>query len=110
MAKATSNVFALLIGIDTYQNPKLNKSKVCVNNVDEFDKYLKNRLVIVHRSPRHSANFGPLSEPARHQSRSMPPARGNSIPSRPKRVEEARRAYRLGAADEGGDAGVAEHS
>jgi pimeloyl-ACP methyl ester carboxylesterase len=44
MANGTRNVFALLVGIDTYQSPKVNNLAGCVNDVDAFDEYLKNRL------------------------------------------------------------------
>ena len=44
MANGIRNVFALLVGIDTYQSPKVRNLAGCVNDVDAFDQYLKNRL------------------------------------------------------------------
>jgi WD40 repeat protein/uncharacterized caspase-like protein/pimeloyl-ACP methyl ester carboxylesterase len=44
MSNGTRSVFALLVGIDSYQSPKVNNLEGCVNDVDAFHEYLKNRL------------------------------------------------------------------
>ena len=44
MANCKRNLFALLIGIDTYLSPEVNNLAGCANDIDAFEEFLKNRL------------------------------------------------------------------